>query len=68
MSLYKVIELVGTSQVSWEDAAKNAIETARKSLHDLRIGEVTKMDLKLENGTLLYRIRLDLSFKYIGGD
>ena len=66
MSVYKVIELVGTSEVSGEDAAKNAIETARHTIHDLRVGEVTKFDLKVENGRLLYRTRLNLSFKYLG--
>jgi flavin-binding protein dodecin len=67
MSVYKVIELVGTSEVSWDDAAKNAVETARHSLHDLRVGEVTKFDLKIEDGRLLYRTRLNLSFKYVDG-
>jgi dodecin len=65
MSVYKVIELVGTSEASWDEAAKNAIETARQSLQDLRIGEVTKFDLKIEDGKLLYRTRLNLSFKYL---
>ena len=65
MSVYKVIELVGTSEVSWDDAAKNALETAGKTLHDLRVGEATEFDLKIENGRLLYRTRLSLSFKYI---
>lgn len=65
MSVYKVIELVGTSEVSWDEAAKNAIETARQSLQDLRIGEVTKFDLKIEDGKLVYRTRLNLSFKYL---
>ncbi|QEG33791.1 dodecin family protein [Bythopirellula goksoeyrii] len=65
MSLYKVIEIVGTSEVSWDDAAKNGIEIARRTLRDLRIAEVTKMDLKLEDGKILYRTRLSLSFKYI---
>ncbi len=68
MSLYKVIELVGTSEVSWEDAARHAVETAQKSLHDLRIAEVKKMDLKIEDGKIMYRTRLDLSFKYIHGE
>jgi len=64
-SVYKVIELVGTSSVSWEDAAKNAVETATKSLRDLRVAEVTKMDLKIENGKVVaYRTRVALSFKY----
>ncbi|TWU29772.1 dodecin family protein [Bythopirellula polymerisocia] len=65
MSLYKVIEIVGTSEVSWDDAAKNGIEIARRTLRDLRIAEVTKMDLKLEDGKIQYRTRLSLSFKYI---
>ncbi len=65
MSLYKVIEIVGTSEVSWDDAAKNAVEIARRTLHDLRIAEVTKMDLKIEDGKILYRTRLSLSFKYM---
>jgi dodecin len=68
MSVYKLIELVGTSQTSWDDAAKQAIETAGRSLNDLRIAEVQKLDLKVENGTLYYRTRLTLSFKYIEGE
>ena len=66
MSVYKVVELVGTSRVSWDDAAKSAIETARRSLQDIRVAEVTKMDLKLEDDTVLFRTRLSLSFKYHG--
>ena len=62
---YKIIELVGTSDVSWEEAAKNAVETASKSLRDLRIAEVTKLDIKIEGGKVVaYRARLNLSFKY----
>ncbi|MEX2091827.1 MAG: dodecin family protein [Pirellulales bacterium] len=68
MSVYRVIELVGTSEISWDDAAKNAVETARKSLRELRIGEVTKLDLKIEDGKLVYRTRLNLSFKYTGDE
>lgn len=65
VSAYKIIELVGTSEVSWEEAAKNAVETAGKSLRDLRIAEVTKLDMKIENGKVAaYRARLNLSFKY----
>lgn len=64
MSVYKVVELVGTSHVSWDDAAKTAIETARRSLQDIRIAEVTKLDLKIENDKVLYRTRMSLSFKY----
>jgi flavin-binding protein dodecin len=64
-SIYKIIELVGTSDVSWEQAAKNAVETAGKSLKDLRIADVIKMDLKVENGKVVaYRTRVNLSFKY----
>ena len=68
MSFYRIIELVGTSEVSWEDAAKNTVETARKSLRDLCIGEVTKLDLKIEDGKLVYCTRLNLSFKYTGSE
>ena len=64
-SVYKVIELVGTSDVSWEDAAKNAVETAGKSLSNLRIAEVNKLDLKIEDGKVVaYRARVFVSFKY----
>jgi len=64
-STYKIIELVGTSASSWEDAAKNAVETASKSLKDLRIAEITKLDLKIENGKVAaYRTRVNISFKY----
>jgi len=64
-SVYKIIELVGSSAVSWEDAAKNAVETAAGSLKDLRIADVLKMDLKVENGKVVaYRTRVNLSFKY----
>ncbi len=67
-STYKIIELVGTSKVSWEDAAKVAVETAGKSLRDLRIAEITKLDMKVENGKITaYRTRVNLSFKYDGG-
>ncbi|MFZ5570121.1 MAG: dodecin family protein [Thermodesulfobacteriota bacterium] len=64
-SIYKIIELVGTSDVSWEAAAKNAVETAAKSLKDLRIADVVKMDMKVEDGKVVaYRTRVNLSFKY----
>ena len=66
-SVYKIIEIVGTSKNSWEEATKNAIETASKSLEDLRIAEVIKMDVAIENGKVsAFRIRLNLSFKYHG--
>ncbi len=63
-SVYKVIELVGTSATSWEDAAKTAVEIASKSLKELRVAEITKLDLKIENGKVVaYRARVSLSFK-----
>jgi len=69
-SVYKFIELVGTSEVSWEDAAKQAVEIAGKSLRGLRVAEVSEMDLKIENGKVIaYRAKVKLSFKYEpGGD
>ena len=64
-STYKIVELVGTSDNSWEEAAKTAIETAGESLKDLRIAEITKLDVTVEDGKVkLYRARLNLSFKY----
>jgi len=65
-STYKIIELVGTSPNSWEEAAKNAVETASKSLRDLRIAEITKLDVTIENGKInSYRARINVSFKYL---
>ena len=65
-SVYKIIELVGTSDASWEDAAKNAVETAGKTLQDLRIAEINKLDMKVENGVVVaYRARVNVSFKYL---
>ena len=67
-SVYKIIELVGTSTKSWEDATKTAIETAGKSLEDLRVAEVVKQDVTVENGKVTtFRVRLNLSFKYHPG-
>ncbi len=67
-TVYKVIELVGTSDSSWEEAAKNAIEIAGKSLKELRIAEVKELDVKVENGSVVaYRAKLSLSFKYESG-
>ncbi|MFO7760540.1 MAG: dodecin family protein [Thermodesulfobacteriota bacterium] len=64
-SVYKIIELVGTSEKSWEEAAKNAVETAGTSLKNLRIGEISKLDMKIENGKVMaYRARVNVSFKY----
>ena len=68
-STYKIVEIVGTSPTSWSEAAKNAVETAGKSLRDLRIAEITKLDMRVENGKVVaYRARVSLSFKYEGGD
>ena len=64
-SVYKVIQIVGTSPNSWEDAARNAVETASRSLRDLRVAEIDKLDLKIENGrAVAFRARVQLSFKY----
>jgi dodecin len=63
--VYKIVEVVGTSSKSWEDAANTAVNTAAKTLRDLRIAEVTKLDLKIEDGKVVaYRARVSLSFKY----
>ena len=63
-SVYKVVELVGTSTKSWEDAAKNAVETAAGSLRDLRVAEIVKLDMTVDNGKVsAYRARVDVSFK-----
>ena len=68
-SVYKVIELVGTSADSWEEAASNAVETAGKSLKELRVAEVRELDMKLEDGKVVaYRVKVKLSFKYETGD
>ena len=64
-SVYKVIELIGTSDSSWEEAAKNAVERASKSLKNLRIAEVKDLDMKVEDGNVTaYRAKVSLSFKY----
>lgn len=64
-SIYNVIEVIGTSNESWEEAAQHAIETATKSLRDLRVAEVVKQDLKIESDQVVtYRTRVRLSFKY----
>jgi hypothetical protein len=65
--VYRVTEIIGTSAKSWEDAARNAVEAAGRSLRDLRIAEVTKLDMKVEDGKVIaYRARVSLSFKYEG--
>jgi flavin-binding protein dodecin len=63
--VYKIVEVVGVSQTSWEDAGKRAVETAATSLRDLRVAEVTKMDMKVDDGKVTaFRTRVSLSFKY----
>jgi dodecin len=63
--VYKIVEVIGTSAISWEDAATRAVATAATTLRDLRIAEVTHMDVKIEDGKVVaYRARLSLSFKY----
>lgn len=65
--VYRVTEVIGTSANSWEEAARNAVKTAAKSLRDLRIAEITKLDVRIENGKISqFRARLSLSFKYDG--
>ncbi len=64
-SIYKIIELVGTSTKSWEDAAKNAVEVASKSLRKIRVAEIKDLDLKIEDGKVMaYRAKVSVSFKY----
>ena len=68
MSVYKVIELIGTSGQSWEDAARGAVKTAKESLRDLRVAEVVQQDLDLGDGdAVTFRTKLRVSFKYEGG-
>jgi dodecin len=68
-SVYRVTEVIGVSSESWEAAARNAIEVAGRSLRDLRIAEVVRQDVTIENGAVTgYRIRLNVSFKYDSGD
>ena len=65
MSMYRVTEVIGTSTTSWEDAATQAIKTAGETLHDLRVAEVVRQDIHLdEGGTITFRTKLELSFKY----
>ncbi len=65
-SVYKIIEVVGSSKVSWEEAARNAVETTSKSVRELRIAEIVKLDMTIEKGKVAtYRARVNLSFKYL---
>jgi flavin-binding protein dodecin len=66
-SVYRVTEVIGTSTTSWEEAAKNAVETAAKTLRDLRVGEVVRFDVTMNDGKVTnYRARVNISFKYEG--
>lgn len=68
-SVYRVTEVIGTSAQSWDQAAKNAVETAAKSVRDLRVAEMLRQDVVIENGTVKgYRVRLAISFKYESGE
>jgi len=68
-SVYRVTDVIGVSSESWEAAARNAVETAAKSVRDLRVAEVTREDVTIENGKVTnFRVRLDISFKYESGD
>jgi flavin-binding protein dodecin len=64
MSVYKVVEIVGTSSTSWEDAAVAAVNTAKETLRDLRVAEVIEQDIDLSGGDVIYRTKLSVSFKY----
>ena len=64
MSVYKVVELVGTSTESWEDAARTAVKTAKETLRNLRVAEVVEQDLDLTGDAMLFRTKLSVSFKY----
>ena len=64
-SIYKVLEIIGSSEKSWEEAAKNAVDKAGKSLRDLRVAEIVKLDMKVENNVVVaYRARVNVSFKF----
>lgn len=64
-SVYRITEIIGTSKTSWEDAAKNAVETASNTLRDLRVAEIVKLDIVIDDGQVAaYRARVNLSFKY----
>jgi flavin-binding protein dodecin len=69
MSVYRVTEVIGISEQSWEDAAREAVKTAAGTVRDLRVAEVVRQDVTIENGQVKnFRVRLDLSFKYATGD
>ena len=69
MSVYKMIEIVGTSETSWEDATRTAIEQASESVRDMRVAEITKLDVRLDDGEIVeFRARVMISFKFEGSD
>ena len=63
-SVYKLVEIIGTSDKSWEEAARVAVKTASKTLRDLRVAEVKELDMKIEDGEMIFRVKMNLSFKY----
>jgi flavin-binding protein dodecin len=67
-AVYKVIEIVGTSTTSWADAGSNAVKTASRTIRDLRVAEVEQLDMKIDNGKVVYRVKLKVSFKFHGED
>ena len=64
-SIYKVIEIIGTSEQSWDEAAKRAVQKASKNLKDLRVAEVQELDIRIEDGAILFRAKMKVSFKYL---
>lgn len=67
-AVYKLIEIVGTSPISWAEAGANAVKTASRSLRDLRVAEVEQLDMKIDKGKITYRVKLKVSFKFHGED
>jgi len=67
-AVYKLIEIVGTSNQSWAEAGANAVKTASRTLRDLRVAEVKQMDMKVDGGKIIYRVKLSVSFKFHGDD
>jgi hypothetical protein len=67
-AVYKVIEIVGTSNESWSDAGASAVKTASRTIRDLRVAEVGQMDMKIDGGKIIYRVKLKVSFKFHGED
>jgi dodecin len=63
-SVYKLVEIIGASNKSWEEAARVAVNTASKTLRDLRVAEVKEMDIRIEDGELIFRVKMNVSFKY----